>query len=206
MLEPAHFLAFAQAGIARNLTRAAIAQMQQRVDKVQAYAGHQHCGHRHQHDPRVGGVKMGDDRRALVLTEQALDAFECNRVDVPGVAGEIRNALHPAIVRRMKAVIHGRADAQGGVTAVAQMFDDGGVADQVLQRVRKALGLKYARAFNGTAAPDDGVTGAGQHGRVCSSWPRTVFQAADKAVVQAAEGCLLGFVELQRGKTFPQAE
>ena len=76
MFEPTHLLAFAQAGIARHMTRAAIAQMQQRIDKVQAYAGHQHRGDRHQHDPRVGGVKMGDDRRALVFTEQALDAFE----------------------------------------------------------------------------------------------------------------------------------
>ena len=185
------------------MTRAAIAQMQQRIDKVQAYAGHQHRSHRHQHDPRVGGVKMGDDRRALVFTEQALDAFECDRVDVPGVAGEIRDALHPAIVRRMKAVIHGRTDAQGGVTTVAQMFDDGGVANQVLERVWKALGLKYARALNRTAAADDGVAGAGQYARVRISRPRTVFQAADKAVVQAVEGRLLGFVELQCSKTFP---
>jgi hypothetical protein len=43
---------------------------------------------------------------AFVFTKQLFHTLECNRVDVPCVTLKILHAVHAAIVRRMKAVVH----------------------------------------------------------------------------------------------------
>ena len=56
---------------------------------------------------------------ALVLAEQLLDALERDRVDVPGVAGDVGHLLDAAVMRRVEAVIHARGQPQRDVAAVA---------------------------------------------------------------------------------------
>ena len=68
-------------------------------------------------------VERRPHHRALVLAEQALDALERDRIDVPGIAGDVDDLLDPAIVRRVEAVIHARRQPQRDVTAVAVRFD-----------------------------------------------------------------------------------
>ena len=56
---------------------------------------------------------------ALVLAEQPLDALERDRVDVPGVAGDVGDLLDAAVVRRVEAVVHAGRQPQRHVAAVA---------------------------------------------------------------------------------------
>ena len=44
--------------------------------------------------------------RPLVLAEQPLDPLQRDRIDVPDIAMDERDPLDPAVVRRMKAMIH----------------------------------------------------------------------------------------------------
>ncbi len=43
---------------------------------------------------------------ALILAEQLLDAFERDRIDVPGVARNVGHLLDAAVMRRMKTMVH----------------------------------------------------------------------------------------------------
>ena len=106
--------------------------------------------------------ERGADHRALVLAEQPLDPLERDRIDVPGVAGNVGDLIDAAVVRRVEAVVHARGQPQGHVAAVAVGLDQVAVAQQILQRVGKALGLIEARAGNRAAGADDGVARADQ--------------------------------------------
>ena len=62
------------------------------------------------------------DDGAFVLAEQTLDASERDRIDVPGVAGDVGHLLHAAVIGCMEAVIHAGGEAQrheGAVEVVA---------------------------------------------------------------------------------------
>ncbi len=65
-----------------------------------------------------------------------LDALERDRVHVPGVAGDVGDALDAAVVRRVEAVVHARGDAQRHVTCRRGRRRRGRVvAEQLGQRV-----------------------------------------------------------------------
>ena len=59
-----------------------------RAEKVEADACHQYRRDGNQGDGMTGAGKPDLDRRSLILAEQALDAFERDRIDVPRIAGE----------------------------------------------------------------------------------------------------------------------
>ena len=64
-------------------------------------------------------------------------------------------------------------------------FDQLRIAQQILQRVGKALGLKKLGAGDGAAGADDGVARAHQDIGGAVDRPRAVFELADEAIVQA---------------------
>ena len=82
------------------------------------------------------------DHRALVLAEQPLDPLQRDRIDVPGVAMDEGHLLDPAVMRRVEAVIHARRQPQRDEAAVAVLLDQRGIAEQVEQRVGRALDLE----------------------------------------------------------------
>ncbi len=87
-------------------------QVQRSIETVHADAGNQNGGHGDQRHRLSVGRKLGRDHGALVLAEQALDPLQRDRVDVPGIAGDVDHALDAAVVRCMEAVVHARCQAQ----------------------------------------------------------------------------------------------
>src|SRR5215831_753796 len=54
---------------------------------------------------------------ALILTVKAFNTSKRDWIDVPGIAPDVRDLLHEAIVRSMKAVIHSGGQSQGNVAS-----------------------------------------------------------------------------------------
>ena len=143
-------------------------------------------GNRHQGHGLAAGGERRPQYRALVLAEQTLDPLERDRIDVPGVAGDVGDLVDAAIMRRVEAVIHARFQPQRHIAAVAMGFDSSRIAQQVLQRVRKTLGLIEFGAFDRAAGTDDRVARADQDVGRAVDRARAVLEFTDKAVVQAA--------------------
>ena len=110
----------------------------------------------------AGGGQLRLQHRALVLAEQLLDALERDRIDVPGIAGDVGHLLDAAVVRRVEAVVHAGRQAQRDVAAVAIGVHEVGIAEQILQRVGKSLGLDQLGAGDPAAGADDRIAGADQ--------------------------------------------
>ncbi len=161
VLEPSHFLPFAEGGPAGNFGFPAVLHVQQDVQKMQADAGDENRGNRHQgnHDPGRAEYRANDC--ALVLAEQLGNAVERDRIDVPRVAGNVGDLVDGAVVRRMKAMVHAGRQPQRDVLAIAIEFDELRVDQQILQRVRRSLGLDQLVPVDPSAGADDAITGAG---------------------------------------------
>jgi hypothetical protein len=72
---------------------------------MQTDAGHQYGGDRHQgHGVRAG--KRGLENGALVLAEQPFDPPQRDGIDIPGVAGNVGDAIDAAVVWGVEAVVH----------------------------------------------------------------------------------------------------
>ena len=110
----------------------------------------------------AGGREPCPQERAFVLAEQLFDPPQRDRIDVPGVAGDVGHLLDAAVMRRVEAVIHARGQPQRDVAAVAVGLDQVGIAQQILQRVGKSLDLVELGAGDRAAGADDGVAGAHQ--------------------------------------------
>ena len=82
-------------------------------------------------------VSLVRSTRAFVLAEQLFDPPERDRIDVPGVAGDVGHLLDAAIMRRVEAVVHARGQPQRDVAAVAVGLDQVGIAQQVLAACRE---------------------------------------------------------------------
>ncbi len=108
VLEPAHFLALAEIGVAGDDVGSAVSQVEQHIEEVQPDARDQDRRHRHQREELVRGLEPAADDRALVLAEQILDSLQRNRIHVPRVAGDIGHLLDRAVMRRVEAVVHAR--------------------------------------------------------------------------------------------------
>ncbi len=97
----------------------------------------------------------------------------------------------------MEAVVHARGQAQCHVAAIAVGLDQFPVAQQIVQRVRKTLGLVEARAGDGAAGADNGIAWADQDVRRLVDRARAVLELAGEAIVHAAEMRLLGFAQIE---------
>ena len=79
----------------------------------------------------------------------------------------------------------------------------GFIAEQVFQRVGKALGLKNSLAFDWPMRADDAVAGARKRRRIGIHRARVGLQFANKAIVQTGELRLARFTHIQPGKEPP---
>src|SRR5262245_29137006 len=102
-----------------------------------------------------GCDEPGLEGDTLVLAKKPLDALEGDRVDVPGVAREVGDLPHPAVVRRVEAVIHARGDAQRDVAPVTIVFAAFAFAQEFMQGVRKAFRLPDAGVLDAARCADD---------------------------------------------------
>src|SRR6202165_1066133 len=119
VLEPSHFLPFAERGPARDCGVPAVPHVQQDVEKMQTDAGDQNRGHWHQGNHDAGGAEHRGNDRALVLAEQFRNAVERDRIDIPRIAGNIGDHVDGAVVRRVEAVVHAGCQSQRNVLAIA---------------------------------------------------------------------------------------
>src|SRR4029077_18162350 len=127
--------------------------------------------------------EFGLHYRAVFLAEWPLDALKGDRIDVPGIAGDVDHLLDPAVMRCMEAVVHAGRQAQRDIAAVAVRLDQCAIAEQILQRVGKTLGLIELSAGDRAASADDGVAGTDQNIRPAVDRPRPVLELAGEAVV-----------------------
>ena len=97
-------------------------------------------------------VRRRLDHRALVLAEQPLDPFQRDRIDVPGIAADEGDLLDPAVGGRVKAVIHARGQPQRDEAAVAVGVHQFGIAEQIEQRIGRALDLEQFGVLDGADA------------------------------------------------------
>ena len=160
VLEPAHLFALGEMRLARNHIGAAIADVQQDIDEMQADAGDQDGGDRDQQDALATRREGGFDQRPLVLAEQPFNPLQCDRIDVPGVAGNVSHLMRFAVGRGVEAVVHAGSQAQCDVAAVSVTLDQLGVAQQVEQGIGETLGLDQLSAGNLAAGTDDAVARA----------------------------------------------
>ena len=117
MLKPAHFLTFGHGKSAGDFVRTCVVHVQQQIDGVQAQARHQDGGDRyHNHWRAIRQAHRQD--RTFVFAKESLYAFECNRVDVPGVTGNVCHMLKGGISRCVESVVHAGGQTQGNEGAV----------------------------------------------------------------------------------------
>ena len=173
---------------------------------MQPDAGHQDRGHRDQRDESAVPRQSGLDDGSFVLAEELLHPSDGDGIRVPGVAGDIGHLFNLAIVGRVKAMIHARRQPQRDVAAVAVQAHELVVDQEILQGIGKTLGLDQLIPHDGTRAPDDGVAGTDQDGRIWVDGPRSDLQLADEAVVQAAKLGRRGVAQIDVGELAPQTE
>ena len=104
---------------------------------------------------------------------------------------------------RVKAVVHRRGDADGGVNPIEPRAGRCGLAEQVLQFVGKAFGLKNLSGLDLATTAQDAVAGAGQDMGAHVHRPGPVFELADEKVMQAGEFLLARFAEVNVGEQAP---
>jgi hypothetical protein len=104
MLEPAHLVAFTQRRVARECPSPRFAAAQHLVEKPQSDPSHQNSSNGHQRHRRATAGKPRPDHGALIFAEQPFDPLQRDRVDIPGVAGNMRDRLDAAVVRSVKPI------------------------------------------------------------------------------------------------------
>ena len=191
--------------MAGDSARAAVPETQRFIKKVELNAGDEDRPHRHERD-QLGRTREPErNHDAFVLAEQATDALQRRRVDVPGVARDVLDAVDVAVEGRVETVVHAGGQPQGDVAAVAVPIDQAGVGQQLVQRVRQPLGLNEIGALQATEWSHDAVARAGDHIGPCIDGSDAVLELAGEAVVEAAELTLARFVQLRiAGEELPR--
>ena len=103
-------------------------------------------------------------------------------------------------------MIHARRQPKRYVTAIAVRFDKTAIAQQVFERIGKALGLIKLRAGDFAAGADDGITGADKDIGTGVDRARTILQFAREAIVHAAELRPLRLPQVEAGKLPPNPD
>lgn len=207
VLEVTHFFALAEVGAAGNTVGTAVLELERVLKEVQLNAGDQNGGDRHQRHAQAAVVEAQINDGAFVFAVKPFDAFEGDRIDIPSIARNVGDAVDMAVVRGVKAMVHGGLEAQGDVGAVAVAVDQIGLGEQVLEAVRETLGLIKGGAFDLAERADDGVTWAAQGIESRVNGAGAVFELANKTVVQAFKTALLGLVEIEVvGKQTPHGQ
>jgi hypothetical protein len=114
-----------------------------------------------------------------------------------------RHLLDRGVIGRVEAMIHARRQPQREEAAVAVLIDQRGIAEQIEQRVRRALDLKQFSIGDPAVRADDAVGRAGHDGWIGIGRAQAGPQFARKTIVQAFEFGLFGFRQIEIGKQPP---
>jgi hypothetical protein len=131
---------------------------------MQSNTGHQNRGNRHQGHALLGArtvaPKRGTDKGAFVFAKQFFYALESNRIHIPCITRKILNLLDGAVIWSMKSVIHAGVQTQSDKATALPIRPIFFRAEQVLQRVWKAFGLKYFCPLDASVSTNDAINRA----------------------------------------------
>src|SRR5262245_46244323 len=105
-------------------------------NEMQPDTGHKNGSNRHECYIQVWSGKLERKDRALIFAEQLFDALECNRIDVPGIAGNISHDTNPAVTGCVKPMVHAGAKTKRHELSSAMPLDYRFVLQQILHAVR----------------------------------------------------------------------
>jgi hypothetical protein len=100
----------------------------------------------------------------------------------------------------MEAMIHARFQPQRRIGAVAIVLDRIPVAQQILKRVWKSLGLKQSGASDAAAGADDRISWTHQNVLVALDRTGVILEFANKTIVKTFELGFLGVAEIEIGE------
>ena len=175
--------------------------------KVEADACHQDGRDGNQCDGMAGAGKPGPDQGPLVLAEQAFDALESDRIDVPCIAGDIGDRFHTAVMRRMEVVIHGRCKPQCHIASVpverrrVRRHRAGPAIDR-----ESPLSAGPGRPCTAPDAPTIASQGLTSRSGSASIGTRAVPEPTDEAIMQAAEAIFARIAQVQIGEQAPDTD
>ena len=152
-------------GVARDDVRAAVAQVQPYVEKLQTNARDQDGRHGHQGEQRARGRSRQRMTARSFLQNSRSTRLQRDGIHVPRVARDVRHLLHAAVVGRVKAVIHARGQPQRREPPAAVVAHQLIVAQQIRQRIRKALRLQHRSVLHPAAGAHQRIAGTRQHAR-----------------------------------------
>ena len=117
-----------------------------------------------------------------------------------------RDLRDRAVIRGVEPMIHARRQPQCEKAPVAMAFDQRGIAEQIQQRVRRALDLKQLPIHDLAKGADDAVGGTGHHGGIGIGRAQPGTQFAGKTIVQAFEFGLFRLRQIEIGKQPPATD
>lgn len=193
---PPQFFAGGDFDVTGNLIRTLPPQVQQNIQEVKSNGGHQDCGHRNDGD-RLLGFQAQVDRCPFVFTKQPFDAFERDRVHVPGVATDVGDVFHGGIRRGVKAVVHRGFQPKRDVASIVKGSRRRFAPKQISQKVGKPFGLKDSLALHGATGTDNAIAGTRHHGAGGINGPGSRAQLTGETIVQAREPILFRFAQVE---------
>ena len=207
MFEPTHLLSSCKRRVAGDCLGALVAQVQQNIQEMQADAGNQNGRYGHQRNAltthRTVASERGADESTFVFAKQFFNAFEGNGVHVPGVTREVVNLVHRAVMGGVEPVVHAGRKSQCDKVSIAPGIQIFFFTQQVFERVRKPLGLKYLGSFNGAVGSHNGIYRTAQGVFVVIDAARSVLELSRETVMHAGEVLLFCIAKVEITKEFP---
>jgi hypothetical protein len=146
------------------------------------------------------------NRSSLVAAEESVDASQRRRVDVPGIATEVGDALDHRVLWRMKAVIHRRSEPERHIVAVdpGRMIVFG--TEELRQSIGHALGLQKGPILHPAAGADDRVARTAQHIRSRVERAGAWQQLPGEAFLEAVELLSTRIGQIEVGEEPPDSD
>jgi len=106
VFKPAQLIALLKARRARHHRWTIAVAFEGEVEKTQADTCDQHRGNGNQRHRALVAVELQAQHRTFVPAIEPVNALEGWGIDVPSIAGDVHDPLHPAVEGRMKTMIH----------------------------------------------------------------------------------------------------
>ena len=103
-------------------------------------------------------------------------------------------------------MIHARSEAQRRELTAPVVLHQLVVGQEVLERIRKSLRLKYRPLFDPPAGADQGIAGTREQGGIGLDRSRAILQPPREAVVQTPEPGLSRLAQIEVGEQPPQGD
>jgi hypothetical protein len=129
-----------------------------------------------------------------VHTRKALDR---GRVNIPHITGDRVDRSEAARVRRMETVIHIGAQAQRRINTARVVSGEGGIADQLVQRVGQPLGLDKPTLGDLARRHQLPVARRNQGITITTDRPRARLELAGKTVLERPKIAPAGLIKTQ---------